>query len=65
MGMPAFAVIQYSGGTITVNGIDIIVPDNMLVTLPSINVAWPELFNSGAPNLPQLGSVSWAVNVCH
>ena len=52
------------GGTMTVNGINIIIPAQSLITLPSITVAWPELFtSSGAPSLPQLGTVSWAVNV--
>ncbi|KAJ7892241.1 hypothetical protein B0H13DRAFT_2038759 [Mycena leptocephala] len=51
------------GGTITVNGMVITVPKNLLVTLPSITVAWPELFDHETPNLPLLGSVSWEATV--
>ena len=46
------------------NGITIVVPDNTLATLPSIAVAWGELFTpDGAPNLPRLGQVSWEASV--
>ncbi|KAJ7847618.1 hypothetical protein B0H14DRAFT_3867439 [Mycena olivaceomarginata] len=48
-----------AGGTLTVNGFKITIPKNTLVTLPSITVAWSELFVNGQPNLPLLGSVSW------
>ncbi|RDW64721.1 hypothetical protein BP6252_10372 [Coleophoma cylindrospora] len=41
-----------AGGTITVDGLVITVPKNLMVTLPSITVAWSELFNNGVPNLP-------------
>ena len=51
------------GGTVTVDSQTIIVPDNMIVTLPGINVAWPELFNGNTPNLPLFGTVSWDINV--
>ncbi|KAJ7139026.1 hypothetical protein C8R44DRAFT_727142 [Mycena epipterygia] len=57
------------GGTITVNGLTITVPkarcvQNLLVTLPSISAAWPELFDYyGRPKLPLLGSVSWEAMV--
>jgi hypothetical protein len=49
------------GGSITVDGIVITVPTNLLATLPAITVAWPELFNGGTANLP--GSVSWEAHV--
>ena len=41
-----------AGGTITVDGNVITVPENLLATLPSITVAWPELFSGGAADLP-------------
>jgi hypothetical protein len=50
-----------AGGNITVDGVTYIVPQNTLVTLPAINVAWGELFVNGTPNLP--GGVSWQANV--
>ena len=37
------------GGTITVDGIVITIPTNLLVTLPAITVAWPELFSGTSP----------------
>lgn len=37
-----------SGGTVTVDGSVMVIPANTLVTLPSITVAWPELFVGGA-----------------
>ncbi|KAJ6529747.1 hypothetical protein B0H19DRAFT_1274139 [Mycena capillaripes] len=52
-----------AGGTITVDGMVITVPKNLLVTLPSINVAWPELFDGETPSLPLLGSVSWEATI--
>ncbi|KAJ7146109.1 hypothetical protein C8R44DRAFT_690358 [Mycena epipterygia] len=52
-----------AGGTITVDGIVVTVPQNLLVTLPSITVAWSELFNAGVPALPLLGSVSWEATI--
>ncbi|KAJ7452243.1 hypothetical protein FB451DRAFT_1145306 [Mycena latifolia] len=52
-----------AGGTLAVNGFKIIIPKNTLVTLPSITVAWSELFVNGQPNLPLLGSVSWEATV--
>ncbi|KAJ7065480.1 hypothetical protein C8F01DRAFT_982165 [Mycena amicta] len=53
-----------SGGSISVNGFHITVPKNLLATLPSITVAWSELFDaSGQPELPLLGSVSWEATV--
>jgi hypothetical protein len=51
-----------TGGTITVNGMPVVVPDNTIVTLPAIAVAWPELFTNGVPNLP--GQQSWTATVC-
>lgn len=70
------------GGTISLDGVSITVPDNTfvayipirliktlrlkhrLVTLPSITVAWSELFtSSNAPNLPGFGSISWQATV--
>ncbi|CAL3962328.1 unnamed protein product [Diplocarpon coronariae] len=50
-----------AGGSITVDGQKIVVPKNLLATLPSITVAWGELFKDGAANLP--GSISWEANV--
>lgn len=50
-----------SGGNINVDGFIIIVPKNLLVTLPSITVAWPELFVNGVAQLP--GSVTWEAHV--
>jgi hypothetical protein len=52
-----------AGGSITVDGQVYTVPQNLLVTLPSITVAWSELFNNGIANLP--GGISWEANVCH
>ena len=50
-----------AGGSITVDGLVITVPANLLATLPAISVAWGELFNNGVANLP--GSISWEANV--
>lgn len=50
------------GGSITVDGIKVIVPVNTLVTLPSITVAWPELFVNGVADLP--GGNTWQAHVC-
>ncbi|KAJ6585832.1 hypothetical protein B0H19DRAFT_924830 [Mycena capillaripes] len=52
-----------AGGTLTVNGFKLTIPKNTLVTLPSITVAWSELFVNGQPDLPLLGSVSWEATV--
>ncbi|KAJ7468500.1 hypothetical protein FB451DRAFT_374873 [Mycena latifolia] len=52
-----------AGGTLTVNGFVVTIPNNTLVTLPSITVAWSEMFIDGEPNLPLLGSVSWEATV--
>ncbi|KAJ7145996.1 hypothetical protein C8R44DRAFT_5148 [Mycena epipterygia] len=53
-----------AGGTISVNGFKIVVPKNLLVTLPSISCAWSEMFDdNGAPNLPLLGTVSWETTI--
>ncbi|KAJ7082331.1 hypothetical protein C8R44DRAFT_652691 [Mycena epipterygia] len=53
-----------AGGTLSVNGFNITVPKNLLVTLPSITCAWSEMFNqNGDPNLPLLGTVSWEATV--
>ncbi|KAJ7468499.1 hypothetical protein FB451DRAFT_374846 [Mycena latifolia] len=52
-----------SGGTLTVNGFVITIPRNSLVTLPSITVAWSEMFVDGQPSLPLLGTVSWEATV--
>ncbi|TKA55678.1 hypothetical protein B0A49_10597, partial [Cryomyces minteri] len=41
-----------AGGSITVDGVAITVPTNLLATLPAITVAWGELFNNGVPDLP-------------
>ncbi|KAH8650969.1 hypothetical protein BGZ60DRAFT_388580 [Tricladium varicosporioides] len=55
----------FSGGTITVDSIPMIIPKNSYVTLPSISVMWSELFIGGAPQLPQFGApgVSWEATV--
>ncbi|KAF7361123.1 hypothetical protein MSAN_01144100 [Mycena sanguinolenta] len=50
------------GGTITVNNIEVIVPKNTLITLPSITVAWSEMFvvdgaGNATPQLPLFGTV--------
>ncbi|KAJ6487174.1 hypothetical protein C8R47DRAFT_979315 [Mycena vitilis] len=52
-----------AGGVITVNNFKITVPKNTLVTLPSITVAWSELFENNQPQLPLLGSVTWEATV--
>jgi hypothetical protein len=61
-----------AGGTITVDGVTYVVPQNTIATLPSIAVAWGELFMStgvnGTSNLPNgtanlPGGVSWQANV--
>ncbi|KAJ7184710.1 hypothetical protein C8R46DRAFT_1343732 [Mycena filopes] len=57
-----------AGGTITVNNFVVTVPKNLLVTLPSISVAWSEMFtinedNSTTPNLPLFGAVSWEATI--
>ncbi|KAH0613056.1 uncharacterized protein H6S33_009436 [Morchella sextelata] len=53
-----------SGGTLSVNGMNIIIPRNLLVTLPSITVSWSELFTSaGALDLPRFGVTEWEVSV--
>lgn len=53
------------GGTITVNGIVIIVPDNTIATLPAAAVAWTELFDTTAtPPKAQLpGSQPWEATI--
>ncbi|KAJ6463349.1 hypothetical protein C8R45DRAFT_840993 [Mycena sanguinolenta] len=56
------------GGTITVNGLEVVVPKNTLITLPSITVAWSEMFvvddtGNATPQLPLFGTVSWEANV--
>lgn len=52
-----------AGGTMTLDGFLITVPRNLLVTLPSITVAWSELFTApgGLADLP--GSVTWEAHV--
>ncbi|KAJ6483816.1 hypothetical protein C8R47DRAFT_945785, partial [Mycena vitilis] len=52
-----------AGGSITVKGLQIVVPQNTLVTLPSITVAWSEMFKGTTPSLPLLGSVSWEATI--
>ncbi|KAF7345209.1 hypothetical protein MSAN_01897400 [Mycena sanguinolenta] len=57
-----------AGGTITVNNLTVTVPKNTLITLPSITVAWSEMFTvddagNATPQLPLLGTVSWEANV--
>ena len=51
------------GGTITVDGLKMIIPDNTMATLPAANVAWPELFS--AAGVPQINVPSvWKATVC-
>lgn len=52
-----------AGGTITIDGTEIIVPRNLLATLPSITVAWSELFENGVPNLPGISDTTWEATV--
>ncbi|KAJ7671461.1 hypothetical protein DFH06DRAFT_1366430 [Mycena polygramma] len=52
-----------AGGSITVNGLPIVIPQNTLVTLPSVTVAWSEMFTGTTPQLPMFGSVSWEATV--
>jgi hypothetical protein len=54
-----------AGGSMTLDGFVITIPKNILVTLPSITVAWPELFdNTTSPPTPKLpGSVTWEAHV--
>ncbi|KAH6679259.1 hypothetical protein B0J14DRAFT_293938 [Halenospora varia] len=51
------------GGTMTLDGIKIIIPDNALVTLPAITISWQELSAPGA--MPGFGApgVTWAATV--
>jgi hypothetical protein len=49
------------GGTITVDGLEMIVPDNTIATLPAAAVAWPELFVDGVAQLP--GVQNWKASV--
>jgi hypothetical protein len=55
-----------AGGTITVNGIAVVVPKNTIATLPATAVSWPELF-TGSPAVPNMpgypNSQSWTVHV--
>jgi hypothetical protein len=52
-----------TGGSLTLDGIKITVPDNALVTLPAITVSWQELSATNA--LPGFGAagVTWAATV--
>jgi hypothetical protein len=50
------------GGTITVDGLEMVIPDNTMVTLPAANVAWPELFPAGVLNINIPGV--WKATVC-
>jgi hypothetical protein len=55
-----------AGGTITVNGIPIVVPKNLIATLPATAVSWPELFTGNPPvaNMPGWpASQSWTAHV--
>ncbi|KAJ6562241.1 hypothetical protein B0H19DRAFT_1143919 [Mycena capillaripes] len=62
-GMTLDGTDPLSGGTLTVNGFKVTIPKNTLATLPSITVAWSELFVDGEPNLPLLDTVSWEATV--
>lgn len=50
-----------SGGTITINGVTVVVPRNLLVNTPSLTaVAWSELFKpDGTIDLPLWPEVNW------
>lgn len=50
------------GGSITVDGLTIIIPDNTMATLPATNVAWSELFDATAPFASKLPGI-WKANV--
>ena len=53
-----------TGGSISVDGIPIIVPDNSIVTLPATAVAWPELFKAdGTPDMPGYPAIQWKATV--
>ncbi|KAK0488388.1 hypothetical protein EDD18DRAFT_1311319 [Armillaria luteobubalina] len=54
-----------SGGTLSINNIDVIIPHNLLVNTPSLTaVAWSELFNEdGSINLPLWPEISWEAQV--
>ncbi|KAF7297085.1 hypothetical protein MIND_00941400 [Mycena indigotica] len=55
-----------AGGTITVNNFHIVIPTNLLLTLPSITCAWSEMFDeTGKPLLPLFLSegVAWEATV--
>jgi len=54
-----------TGGTMTLDGLKITIPDNCLVTLPAIYASWQELSAPGA--MPGFGSpgVTWAATVRH
>jgi len=60
---PSAAQDPLAGGTLTLDGHVFTVPRNLLATLPSITVAWPELFDptTGLANLP--GNVTWEAHV--
>ncbi len=54
-----------SGGTITINGVTVVVPRNLLVNTPSLTaVAWSELFKpDGTIDLPLWPEVNWEAAV--
>lgn len=54
-----------SGGTLTLNGVTVIIPKNLLVNTPSLTaVAWSEMFKEdGTINLPLWPAVNWEASV--
>ncbi|KAK0451166.1 uncharacterized protein EV420DRAFT_1274355 [Desarmillaria tabescens] len=54
-----------SGGTLSINNIDVIIPHNLLVNTPSLTaVAWSELFNeNGTIDLPLWPEISWEAQI--
>jgi hypothetical protein len=48
-----------TGGTIVVDGLSIIVPDNTIATLPAAAVAWAELFDPATKAALLPGQQTW------
>ncbi|KAK7036465.1 hypothetical protein VNI00_011662 [Paramarasmius palmivorus] len=53
-----------SGGTLTINNQEFIIPRNLLVNTPALTaVAWGELFNGDTINLPLWPEVAWEAQI--
>ncbi|KAK1230578.1 hypothetical protein PQX77_006315 [Marasmius sp. AFHP31] len=53
-----------SGGTLTVNNQEFIIPKNLLVNTPVLTaVAWSEMFKDGQINLPLWPEVAWEAQI--